>query len=208
MRSNIYSGTEERILDEQMIPGLGSIEKKLVKLESDRDAVMQLSKDLIRMSGKAIAAMHAKGSAIPNSTIMELKECKARLVRIEKGFEYYSMQAHQEFSEAMILYNILLNKEIPGMGSIGETEVPYLLGLMDVVGELKREAIESMRRADKDAAKGYYAIMSDIYDSTLHMRFASSVLPDFRRKQDTARIQVESVMNEMLHLDIGPAAKL
>ena len=32
------------------------------------------------------------------------------------------------------------------MKEIGETEVPYLLGLMDVVGELKREAIESIRK--------------------------------------------------------------
>ena len=45
--------------------------------------------------------------------------------------------------------------------------------------------------------------MSDIYDSTLHMRFANSILPDFRRKQDTASIQIEGVMNEILHLEQG-----
>lgn len=184
----------------QMIPDLDSIEKKVAKMESDRDSVMQVSKELIRMSGKAIAAMHAKGPNIPGSAIKGLKKAKARLGSIEKGYEYYSMQAHQEFSEAMILHHILANRKIPGMKAIGETDIPYLLGLMDVVGELKREAIESIRRRDERSAKLYYRLMSDIYDSTLHMRFANSILPDFRRKQDTARIQIESVMTEILHL--------
>jgi predicted translin family RNA/ssDNA-binding protein len=40
--------------------------------------------------------------------------------------------------------------------------------------------------------------MVDIYDSTLHLRFANAVLPDFRRKQDSARIQVENTASEIL----------
>ena len=36
--------------------------------------------------------------------IKELKKAKARLNGMEKGFEYYSMQAHQEFSEALIMH--------------------------------------------------------------------------------------------------------
>lgn len=183
-----------------MIPEIDSIEKKISNLESSRDSVLHVSKDLIRMSGKTIAAMHASGKGIPKEMIKELQKTKTKLNGIEKGFEYHSMQAHQEFAEALILYNILQTKKIPSMKAIGETEVPYLLGLMDVVGELKREAIDSIRRQDAKAAKSYYKMMSDIYDSTLHMRFANSILPDFRRKQDVARIQIESVMNEMLHL--------
>ncbi len=184
-----------------MIPDLNSIEKKISGMENGRDKVMQLSKELIRMSGKAIAMMHAQGPTVPAQMLSDLKKAKAKLNKIEKGFEYHSMQAHQEFSEALILYNILRSKKIPSMAAIGETEIPYLLGMMDVVGELKRETIESLRRQDTKAANQYYRLMSDIYDSTLHMRFANSILPDFRRKQDVARIQIESVMNEILHLD-------
>ncbi|MDE1768418.1 MAG: hypothetical protein KGH67_03285 [Candidatus Micrarchaeota archaeon] len=188
-------------MDEIMIPDIDSIEKKLTKLESDRDAVMQLSKDVIRLSGKTIAAMHAKGPNIPKEMITELKRSKARLDNIEKGFEYYSLQAHQEYSEALIFYNIISTGKIPSMNAIDETEVPYLLGLMDAVGEIKREAIDSIRKGKNKDAKAYYSLISDIYDSTLHMRFASSILPDFRRKQDTARIQLEGLSNEILHIN-------
>lgn len=183
-----------------MIPDLKRIEEKVSRLERDRDVVMQQSKELIRIAGKAIAMMHALGPKKAQGMLKELKSRKSALSKVEAGFEYYSLQAHQEYSEALILYNILSNKLVPSMKALGESEVAYLLGLMDVVGELKRESIEAIRRGELDNARLYYKIMADIYDSTLHMRFANSILPDFRRKQDSARIQLESVMNEMLHI--------
>jgi translin len=186
-----------------MIPDLKRIEDKVARLESDRDRVFQLSKDLIRVAGKAIAFMHAYGPRKAKPMVLELGVLKARLSKSEKGFEYYAVQAHQEYTEALVLYHILLEKKVPSMGQVKEGEVAYLLGLMDVIGELKREAIESIRKGRNQDAKDYYRIMSDIYDSTLHMRFANSILPDFRRKQDVARIQIESVMNEMLHISRG-----
>lgn len=184
-----------------MIPDLRQIESKVSSLESRRDRVMQDSRELIKAAGKAIAFMHAYGPRKAEGMLRQLGALKSRLSASETGFEYYAIQAHQEYSEAMILYNILKSKTLPSMQDIRETEVPYLLGLMDVVGELKREAIESLRKGSTEDARAYYGIMADIYDSTLHMRFANSVLPDFRRKQDSARIQLESVMNEMLHAE-------
>jgi len=40
--------------------------------------------------------------------------------------------------------------------------------------------------------------MKGIYDSTRSMRFANSLVPDFRHKQDTARIQLENAGSEIL----------
>jgi translin len=183
-----------------MIPDLKKIEEKVLKLEHGRDLVMQQSRELIREAGKAIAFMHAYGATKAAGHIRRLKKLKSALSAVDSGFEYYSLQAHQEYSEALILHNILTRGKLPDMKEVGEGEVPYLLGLMDVIGELKRESIESIRRKEYAKARSYYEIMSDIYDSTLHMRFANSILPDFRRKQDSARIQLESVMNEMLRI--------
>ena len=173
-----------------MIPDIKRIEQKATELERGRDLVMQQSRELIKAAGKAMAFMHAFGPKRAQTALKDLKALKDGLCKVEKGFEYYSLQAHQEYSEALILHSVLLSKRIPAMKEIGESEVPYLLGLMDAVGELKRESIESLRKGEIGDAKAYYQIMSDIYDSTLHMRFANSVLPDFRRKQDSARIQL------------------
>ena len=138
-----------------MIPGIDRIEKKVIGLEHGRDVAMQTARDLIRTAGKAIALMHASGPGKASGMIRDLVALKSRLEASEKGFEYYTLQAHQEYSEALILHGILMKRRIPTMEQIREGEVPYLLGLMDVIGELKREAIESLRKRKGNDAFPY-----------------------------------------------------
>jgi len=83
--------------------------------------------------------LHAKNEKLAKSIKKELeKEIKA-LSKVEKGFEYYSMQAHQEYVEAIALYNILGKHSIPSKKELNEETAPYILGLMDLIGEIKRE---------------------------------------------------------------------
>ena len=80
--------------------------------------------------------------------------------------------------------------------------IPFLmrgvLGLLDSVGELKREMYESIRKGKKKDAERYFALMEEIFDALLPLRFSNAVLPDFRRKQDVARIQIEQARGELL----------
>ena len=57
---------------------------------------------------------------------------------------------------------------------------------------------ESLRHGKKKDAEGYFQMMEGIYDALLPLRFSNSVLPEFRRKQDVARIQIEQARGELL----------
>jgi len=70
--------------------------------------------------------------------------------------------------------------------------------LLDSMGELKREMYESIRKGRKKDAEEYFALMEEIFDALLPLRFSNAVLPDFRRKQDVARIQIEQARGELL----------
>ena len=69
---------------------------------------------------------------------------------------------------------------------------------MDVVGELKRESLISLRNNNTDEAKRYFSFMEYIYDATRSIRFAEAILPGFRKKQDVARIQIENAGSDIL----------
>ncbi len=181
-----------------MINDIKQVEKRMQDLEEQREQVLSLSRELIRNAGKAIVAMHAKDRAKAKKILAEMESIRNKLVDVEKGLEYNSLQAHQEYVEARILDGIITKGKILGMKELGVDEKAYALGLMDVVGELKREAIDSLLNNNPKAAERYYNFMVDIYDSTLHLRFANAILPDFRRKQDSARIQVENTASEIL----------
>ena len=180
------------------IPRVNEIEKKLMRLQDEKDKVLDISRELIRTAGRAITLIHAREFKQAGASMKVLAALERKLRSSEKGFEYFSVQAHQEYVEAMAFYTVLKERRLVSPAEMGVDEIPYILGIMDLVGELKREVIESMRSERLKDADAYYEFMKGIYDSTRSMRFANSLVPDFRHKQDTARIQVESAGSELL----------
>jgi translin len=181
-----------------LIEEIGRIEKDILGLEERRDAVMALSRMIIRSAGKMITAVHAGNNAACLKEASFLGEAIKRMRKMEKGLEFYSLQAHQEYVEAFSFMIMVREMRIPRMAELGEGSVSYLLGLMDTVGELKREIFDRLRNGDRDSALVYFGIMEEIYDSSLPLRFPNSIMPDFRKKQDVARIQIEGLMPEIL----------
>lgn len=175
-----------------------NVERRLLALQDRKDKVLALSRDVVRIAGKGITLMHAKRLADARKCVAQIEALVRKLNKLEAGLEYYSMQAHQEYVEALAFYTVLKKRRLLRFGEARVNEVAYLLGMMDLVGELKRETIEALRDEDAKSASVYYGFMRNIYDSTRAMRFASSLVPEFRRKQDSARIQLENAASEIL----------
>ena len=180
------------------IPGIAGIEKRLLEMQKRKDGVLAASREMVRLAGRSITLMHARKLAAAGSSLRKLDSLERKMRNMEKGFEYFSMQAHQEYVEARALSSILKESRLVSAAELHVGGVPYLLGIMDLSGELKREVIEAIRNGDIRAAKLYHGFMKEIYDSTRSLRFANSLVPEFRRKQDVARIQLENADSELL----------
>jgi predicted translin family RNA/ssDNA-binding protein len=57
---------------------------------------------------------------------------------------------------------------------------------------------ESLRRGNKHEGGFYFKMMEEIYDELLPLRFSNAVLPEFRKKQDNARRQIEEARGKLL----------
>lgn len=181
-----------------MIPRIDEMEKEIMDLQDKRDNVMDISRELIRITGRCITMMHAEDMESANKLLKQLSPMVAKLKKSDKGLEYHSQQAYQEYVEAMALYSMVKAGKIPSDKDLGIEPIPYLLGLLDSVGELRRKVLESLRKGNLNKAEKYYGFMVEIHDSLLPLRFSSSLVQDFRKKQDVARIQLESASSELL----------
>jgi translin len=177
---------------------LEDITEYLQKKQNDFDRVAYLSREIIRGSGVSITEIHNGNVADAVERIIKVEKLVDEIKGYEREFAYYSVQAYQEYAEAKILYGIKVDGKILPHTKIDIPKEAYLYGLMDVAGELKREIIDALTEDDVKAAERYYAFMRRIYDSTRSMRFAEAVIPGFRRKQDVARIQLESAGSDIL----------
>lgn len=177
---------------------ISRMETGLERRQKTLDEVNDLSRRMIRECARSITSLHNSAMREADSRLGEARALAARLGRIDAQFRYVSLQAYQELAEAEILREIKRRGRIPSPAELRLPEDAYLLGLMDVVGELKRSMLLSLMKGDVKSAESYFSLMGGIYDATRGIRFPESVLPMFRKKQDTARIQLENAGSDML----------
>jgi translin len=103
---------------------------------------------------------------------------------------YYSGMVYNsvsEYVEAYVTYKLIVEKKMPSMGELGVHYVPYLQGLGDVVGELRRHVLALLDRSLLDEAEYYLDIMERIYLWLRKLNYPDALVPGLRHKVDVAR---------------------
>jgi translin len=104
--------------------------------------------------------------------------------------------AAQELVEASCLYNVMRGNDLPDPDEIQTTYSSYLLGLCDLVGELRRTALDSIREGKAKKADNYLDMMEDIYDVIIRFDYPSGLIP-IKKKQDMVRGLIEKTRGEL-----------
>ncbi len=176
---------------------IAAIVKELERREREQDRILSGTREIIRHCSNGIKLAHAG----------ELKKAKAEIAAAERKaapfskteqFGYLLEQTYQEIAEARLFLAAAEGKSLPTWKGLGMPFEPYLLGLCDLVGELRREMLEMLKKGRMKDAERHFELMSGIYDELLPIRFSNSLLPNFRKKQDVARMQVEQARSELV----------
>jgi translin len=111
------------------------------------------------------------------------------------GFEQVGA-AREEYSEASIIHRLKASNAFPSPEEIGVSMSMYLMGLGDVPGELRRQALDALRMGDLGRAESLLETMERIYLSLISMEEAP-YLRGLRRKLDVARGVIERTRSEI-----------
>jgi translin len=150
------------------------------------------SDEIVKRCGKIVQLIHGRKI---NEAENELKQIKINELQTEI--------AEQEYVETLFLLYILKRKELPHYKELEVSPSSYLLGLADVIGELRREIIENMRKDNYDEANYLFEKMEFIYENLVFLRHSNSVLNNFRRKLDVSRSSVELCRRDLLMYKIS-----
>lgn len=171
---------------------VGEIDKLLSFREKERDAMIKKSRDVIRLSGWIINAIHRGSLEEARRYLEELEKAVKEFLAHAKSDDYlfYSGLVDStlaEYVEAVILYRLITGKGLPGPSELGVTEISYLQGLGDVVGELRRLALDFMRVDKLEEAELMLELMEVIYNELRGLEYPDALIPGIRRKVDVAR---------------------
>ncbi|MEM1541936.1 MAG: hypothetical protein QW101_02775 [Ignisphaera sp.] len=98
---------------------------------------------------------------------------------------FYSIVA--EYVEAVQLYNMVTRARFLSIEELNVHPIPFLLGLADTIGELKRCSLESIRKNRFDEAFRLLELAEELYNRLSIFSYPDALLPGFRRKLDVYR---------------------
>ncbi|MFH1750386.1 MAG: hypothetical protein ABH863_01780 [Candidatus Micrarchaeota archaeon] len=166
--------------------------------EKNQDAVLKLSREIIRDCARAIKSLHVQELGEMEKLISEIDRKLEVLRKHDGDFPHISQQCYQEVVEIKALNAIFKRQEIPDYVELNVEFQPWLSGLADVVGELRRALQLSLRASKKEDAEYYFGKMNEIYDNLMVLKYSGSLIGGLKHKQDMMRGQIENARSEML----------
>lgn len=179
--------------------------KELKEIETVQTKMLMEMREIVRMCSRGIKEVQKENFKEAEKTVKHVRERLDILVRNVKdypNFLSYCTHAEQEFAELVVFLVCVKDNRIPSVKEVKVGNVPYLLGMLDAIGELRRSLLDRLRVGDLEEADRRFKLMNELYESTLPIVFSDSILQGFRSKQDVARRQVEQARSEitMAHL--------
>jgi translin len=176
------------------------ISKNLEKTNSKREFLIKNNRETVILCSQAIISIHKNDLSTAKKKIAKAKSELTKLKQKSAGdLVRYIITPEQEFVEAVSLLAVIEGKDIPSVKSLKVSDESYILGLLDCIGEIKRQVIDKIRVGDSRRATQLFDIMENLY--LLLYPFASydKIVKEARRKLDVNRMLVEetrSVLTE------------
>ncbi len=178
---------------------VGDIGDTLDDKDTVRELALKSSRTIERLSRQMIQKIH-NGEAsreLFNEAIQEVTKVKSIVEDYpELHHSGFLRNGFQELAEAHILWAIDKGEEPLSPKELDITPDSYLIGLGDVVGELRRMILDSLINGDIDGAKDLMKKMERIKDMLMDFDYPNAIVP-IKHKQDIARDLVEKTRGDI-----------
>jgi translin len=105
--------------------------------------------------------------------------------------------AQQELAEAVNLLSLIEQGVFTPPEEFGIPPRPFLNGLADTVGELRRASLDLLRNDDIEKAETLLGFMEEILEELQTFDYPNALVPDLRRKCDVGRALVERTRGDL-----------
>ena len=161
-----------------------------------RETGLTNSRKIIRHSANAIRAYH-RGE--PDTVDRLLGEAAALLTEAEEALADHPDVLHagfvadaaKEYAEAHLTRALGDGTPLPLPAEIGVAVAPYLKGLGEAVGEMRRRMLDLLRAGDLAAAEATLARMNTVHELLADLDYPDGMTGGLRRTTDVARSLIE-----------------
>ncbi len=171
--------------------------------EEARERALSFSRSALKSATGAVRAIHKNECQRAKEMLAEAKEslAKAKECLLFHQDIYHGGFIHdssKEYAEAAITYALILKKPLPTPSELELDYPAYLSGIGETIGELRRNALDSLEKDDLERAEELLYIMDDLYYFLASFSYPDAITPGLRRIVDVARSIMEKTRGDIV----------
>ena len=183
-------------------PTSEAIRQRMDERMSAREKGLPASRQAIRFCANSIRATHRGDTALAEEL---MGQARAQLDIAQEAMRpfpqiYYAgflQDAEKEYAEARATAALIHGDGIPGPEAWGVGDAPYLNGLTEAIGELRRHTLDIMRHGKLDRGEELLDVMDEIYYVLISMDYPDAITGGLRRSTDVARSIMERTRSDL-----------
>lgn len=177
-----------KALDQIGDQALAYFEKK----NAARERALEQSRTLIRQCSLTIRAIHREETELARE---HLANAEAIVKALKKDLDAYpdlfhagyTRDALKEYAEANITRALIVGDPLPTPDELGVDFAPYLGGLGEAAGELRRRVLDMLRDGYSKDAERLLEAMDEIYSLLVTVDYPDAITGSLRRITDMVR---------------------
>lgn len=178
------------------------IRKRLDAKSQAREKGLKSSRQAIRECANSIRATHRSewelAQELMDGARRSLDTAQAAMEPFPDIYYVGFLQdAEKEYAEARSTYALINNGKLPTPEELRIGDAPYLNGLAEAIGELRRHILDIMRAGKLARGEELLGAMDDIYDVLKSMDYPDAMTGGLRRTTDVARSIMERTRGDM-----------
>jgi translin len=167
-----------------------------------REQAIVGSREVIRSAANAIRALHRDEWENAGRLIDEAKSRYQRMVEAVSAHSDlqhagFVTDAAKEYAEAELTRAYFVGNDLPTPDGLGVDSVPYLHGLGETVGEMRRRLLDRLRAEDMEEAERLLEAMDEVVDLLATIDYPDGMTGGLRRTTDIARSLVERSRSDL-----------
>ena len=167
-----------------------------------REQGFRLSREVIRSSANSIRATHRGEFDQARELIATVEGLVQEMNHALDGHPavYYAgfvEDAQKEYVEARATLAFVEGTQVATPDELGIGAAPYINGLAEAVGELRRFILDSLRRDDFSRCEELLDLMDEVYTILVSMDFPEAITRGLRRNTDMVRGVLERTRGDL-----------
>lgn len=179
-----------------------AIIQEMEAINAVRDETLTRSRALIRTCAHSIRAMHRHEMDEAKSLLSQARQDARAMVDPLADFPDlyhtgYTQDALKEVVEAHLLFAFITGDRFPTPAELQVTGATYLKGMSEAATEMRRFALDLMRRDQVEAAEPFLRMMDEVYSLQVTVDFPDAVTMGLRRQTDVLRGVLERTRGDL-----------